>query len=69
MPVAVHLVEALALVTLMGMITCVSLGVVVAHQTLNLTILFIEVVKMSTRLVKTSALIPFFLSQPRTYST
>lgn len=43
MPVAVRLVEALALVTLMAMITCVSLGVVLAQRTLSLTITFIEV--------------------------
>lgn len=43
MPVAVRLVEALALVTLMAMITCVSLGVVLAQRALSLTITFIEV--------------------------
>ncbi|KAH8300342.1 hypothetical protein KR044_013253 [Drosophila immigrans] len=42
MPVAVRLVEALALVTLMALITCVSLGVVIAQRTLSLTITFIE---------------------------
>ncbi|KRF79674.1 uncharacterized protein [Drosophila virilis] len=42
MPVAVRLVEALAIVTLMALITCVSLGVVIAQRTLSLTITFIE---------------------------
>ncbi|XP_032591058.1 uncharacterized protein LOC116805093 [Drosophila grimshawi] len=42
MPVAVRLVEALAIVTLMAIITCVSLGVVIAQRALSLTINFIE---------------------------
>ncbi|XP_023173530.1 uncharacterized protein LOC111601257 [Drosophila hydei] len=42
MPVAVRLVEALAIVTLMALITCVSLCVVIAQHSLSLVVTFIE---------------------------
>lgn len=58
MPVAVRLVEALALVTLMAMITCVSLGVVLAQRTLSLTITFIEVPSIPNYISLLSILIP-----------
>ncbi|ALC40947.1 CG34204 [Drosophila busckii] len=42
MPVAIRMVEALALVTLMALITFVSLGVVIAQRTVSLAVTFIE---------------------------
>ncbi|XP_068144633.1 uncharacterized protein [Drosophila tropicalis] len=42
MPVAVRLIEALALITVMGLITCVSLSVIVAQRTINVAISCIQ---------------------------
>ncbi|XP_017044958.1 uncharacterized protein LOC108090683 [Drosophila ficusphila] len=42
MPVAVRLVEALTLITIMGLITCIGLSVILAQKSLSLTITFIE---------------------------
>ncbi|KAH8305984.1 hypothetical protein KR018_008252 [Drosophila ironensis] len=42
MPVAVRLVEALALITIMGLVTCIGLCVVMAQHTLTMALTFLE---------------------------
>ncbi|EDV37072.1 uncharacterized protein Dana_GF13271 [Drosophila ananassae] len=42
MPVAVRLVEALTLITIMGLITCIGLSVILTQHTISLAVTFLE---------------------------
>ncbi|KAH8373732.1 uncharacterized protein LOC110177771 [Drosophila serrata] len=42
MPVAVRLVEALTLITIMGMILCIGLSVVMAQHTISMIVTFLQ---------------------------
>lgn len=48
MPVAVRLVEALTLITIMGLITCIGLSVILTQHTISLAVTFIEVTSQLT---------------------